>query len=137
TKSIVIREDECAILLDRTSERTSEFIPLDRRNPRIKDISRIQVAVAQKFIDASVEGVRAGARYGINDSARGPAVLGGIVAAQHRKLLNGVDAEIVTQNTSWRSVRVVVDAHAIEAIVILIRPGAGDAQGCSKTALHV
>src|SRR6059036_2322519 len=49
----------------------------------------------------------------------------------------GVDAEIVTQNTSWRSVRVVVDAHAIGAIVILIRPGAGNAQGCSKTALHV
>src|SRR5207244_5179105 len=137
TKSLVIREDECAILLDRSSQRTSELIPLERRNPRVKEISRIQGAVPQKFIDASVEGVRARARYGINDSARGPAVLGGVVASQHRKLLNGVDAEIVTQNTSWRSVRVVVDAHAIEAIVILIRPGAGNAQGCSKTALHV
>src|SRR5262245_27914799 len=48
-----------------------------------------------------------------------------------------VDAEIVTQHTSRRSVRVVVDAHAIEAITILIRPGAGNAQGCSKAALHV
>ena len=103
------------------------MVPLERGNPGIEEISRIQGAVAQKFIDASVEDIRAGARDSINDSARGSAVLGGLVGSQHGKLLNGVDAEIVTQNTSRRSVRIVVDAHAIEAIVILIRPGSGNA----------
>src|SRR2546426_3769515 len=81
--------------------------------------------------------VRSRARDSIDDAARGPAVCSRIIASQNRKLLHGIDTKVVTQNTSRRSVGVVVDAYTIESIVVLIRPRAGNTQGCSKTALRV
>src|SRR5205823_8628215 len=81
--------------------------------------------------------VRSRARDSVDDPAGGPAVIRRIVTSQNGNLLNLIDTEVVTQNTSRRSVRVVVDAHAIETITILIRPRAGNTQGCSKTALRI
>ena len=81
--------------------------------------------------------VRSRARYSVDDPTCGPAVLSRIVASQNGKLLYSIHTEVVAQNASRRSVRVVVDADAVETIVILVGPRAGNAQGCSKTALRV
>src|SRR5438132_5584285 len=81
--------------------------------------------------------VRSRARYSVDNPACSPAVLSRIVASQNGKLLHSIHTQVVPQNTSRRSVGVVVDADAVETIIILIGPRAGNTQGCSKAALRV
>ena len=84
-----------------------------------------------------MKSVRSRARNSVDDPACGPAILSRIVASQNGKLLYSIHAEVVAQNASRCSVRVVVDADAVETIIILVGPRAGNTQGCSKAALRV
>ena len=72
--------------------------------------------------------VRAGTRDGIHDAAGAPAVVGGRVARHHRELLHRVHAEHEAQHAARRAVRVVVDADAVQPIVVLLGAVAGDGQ---------
>ena len=85
----------------------------------IEEISRIQRAIPQEFIGIPVELIRARAGDGVNDSARGPSILGRIVAGNDRELLNRVYTQRCAQHTSRSSVRIVIEADPVESIVIL------------------
>src|SRR5207249_1761737 len=110
-KSFIIAENERTVLPKRSSEGTAELISFERRNSGVKKISRIQSAVAQEFINTSMKRVRSRARYSVDNPACSPAVLSRIFASQNGKLLHSIHTEVVTQNTSRRSIGVVVDAE--------------------------
>ena len=117
------------VLPDRPTRRCSELIAFEGRNRGpVEKVSRIQSAVAQELVSASMELVRSRARNGIDHSAGGLPVLGRIVAGQDGKLLNGVHAQVPAQHAARPAVGIVVDADAVQAIVILLgaSPGDGD-----------
>ena len=123
-QSFVIGKDKGAFFLDRASRRAPELIAFEGGNRAVKEVSRVQSAVAEELIHVSVKAVGSRARHGIDHAARGPAVSGGVVAAQHRKLLDGVDAQVGTEHAARCAVRVVVDADPVQTIVVLIGTGA-------------
>src|SRR4029077_12001618 len=93
---LVIAKDKQFVLDDRISGRSSELIAAEGRfcdTPRIvKEIGRIQGAIAQKLVDTSMKLIRPRPGDGVHYAARRPAVLGGIVAGGHGKLFDGVNA---------------------------------------------
>src|SRR3984893_703664 len=99
-ESFIVPKNDRAILLDWRSCRAPKLIALERRNSAVKEISRIQSAVAKKLIDVTVESVcpRAGDR--VDYPSRGSSVVGRIIAPQHRYLLDSIDSQIVAEHTA-------------------------------------
>src|SRR5258708_21183507 len=64
-------------------------------------------------------------------------MLGGIIAAQNRDLLNGVDSEIVAKDAAGSTVGIIVDADSVQAIAVLVGSGAGDAYWRPKAAFGI
>src|SRR5260370_26690583 len=49
--------------------------------------------------------------------------------------MNGVDAEVSAENATRGAVGIVVETDAVQAVVVLLRPGAGDGQLLAETAI--
>src|SRR5712691_11565235 len=54
-QALIIAEEERSALLDWPSERSSELIPLEGRNLRVKKIARVESAVTEEFVSIAVE----------------------------------------------------------------------------------
>ena len=103
----------------------------------VKEISRIQRAVAKKFVHVTVKRIGSRARYRIDYTSGSPSVIRRIVAPQNGDLLHGVDAEIIAKHAARGAVRVVIDADTVEPIAVLIRPRSRDAHGRAKSAVNI
>ena len=129
--AFVVHKEKRAVRYDAPADRTPELIALEGRfwsACRFEIVFSIQRAVAEKFVHAAVKIVSAGAGDGVDNSSRGLAVFGGVVAGQHRKFLDSIDAKIPTQHAAGCAVGVVVEADTVEAVVVLLRARAGDGQ---------
>src|SRR6202040_2397152 len=115
----VIGEEKSLALLDRTSARDSELVAMKGRNRGVKEVSRIQSFAAQEPVGIPVELVGPRFGNGVDDPAGRPAIFRGIIAGQHRKLLNRVCAQIDAQRAAGCSVGIVVNADAVNTVIIL------------------
>src|SRR5690348_5636356 len=102
--------------------RASELIAAKWRFLLIKIVAGIESAVSQEFICGTMQRVRARACDSVHDSAGRSAIFGGISIGDYRELLNGINTKIYSQRASGSSICIVIDADAIEPIVVL--PGA-------------
>src|SRR4029077_2665662 len=101
---------ERAVFNDRPAKRATELVPFERRFRSswiFKEIPGVQGAVPQKFINAPVKSVGSRTCYGVNDAAGSLSVLGGVVAGENGKFLDGVDAQVATQNAARSTVCVI------------------------------
>src|SRR5580700_5107733 len=80
---------------------------------------------------------RVGSRTGrcVNDSAGRQAVIGGGVAGDDEKFLDRVYAEHTAGDAARGAGAVVVDADAVELIVVSLRPVAADADVLAKSSI--
>src|SRR5207245_10272939 len=76
-----------------------------------------------------------GARNVVAHSSGGRAGLRRVVAGQDGELLNRVHDQVPSQHAAGCSIGVVIEADAIQTVVVLLWPGAGDSQLLSKTAI--
>src|SRR5258708_1975080 len=58
-----------------------------------------------------------------------------MVAGEDREFLNGIDAQVSAEDATRGSVGIVVETDAVQAVVVLLRPGAGDGQLLAETAV--
>src|ERR1700682_254762 len=65
---LVVREEKSSTPLDRPAYRCPELIPLEGRNLGVKEVSRIQGAVAKEFISSSVESIGPGAGHRVDNT---------------------------------------------------------------------
>ena len=72
---------------------------------------------------------------GVDDATGGLAILGGVVAGDDGELADGVDAEVDANDRSRATVGVVVDADAVEAVVVLRWASAGDGDLRAESAI--
>src|SRR4029077_6958350 len=95
----VISENKGAAFLDRQSCRASKLIALEGGNDRaIKKIACVESAVAEKFVQGSVESILAGAGHPVDHAAGSSAIFGGIVAPENGNLLDRVNTKIVPEH---------------------------------------
>ena len=71
----------------------------------------------------------------VDDAAGGEAVRRGVVARDDRELRDGFRAETESGSRARGGVGVIVDAHAVEAVIVLLRPTAGNRQLRSEPAV--
>src|ERR1700674_4289702 len=132
----VVSKEERSVLEYRSANRSAKLVPLERRNcGSIEEISGVQCAIAEELVTTAVKLIGSGARNIVNDSSGGLAVLRRVVAGQHGELLNGVDAQASSQNAAGRSVGVIVETNAVQTIVVLLGPCAGNSQLLPETAI--
>ena len=134
---LVVGEEEGLVLPDRRPQGGAELVAGQGRlrGGLVEVVARVQRVVAEELVAGAVEGVRARARDRVDDASRRAAVLRRVVARQHRELLDGVDAQVHAARAPGRAVGVVVDAHAVQAVVVLLRPVAGHGQLVPVTAV--
>jgi hypothetical protein len=110
--ALVVREEKCTVLDNRSADRAAKLIPLERcfrdASRILKEIRGIQCAIAQKLITASMECISSRTRNGVDYSTRSLSVLSRIIAGEDRKFLNGVHAQISTENAARRPIGVVI-----------------------------
>src|SRR5581483_4843579 len=64
SKALVVPEEKCLVLANRTADRRAENIALELRNGAlVEKVSSIQIAVAQKLVNAAVQLIRARAGH--------------------------------------------------------------------------
>src|SRR5208283_6080813 len=95
---------------------------------RIEIIPRIQRAIAQKFIDGPVQRICALPGNGIDYPTGSFAVVRCSVRGDDRELLDGINSQVDAEGAARTSIRVVVNAHPINAIIILLRAPPGDCE---------
>src|SRR5262249_52500102 len=90
--------------------------------------------VAQKIKSSSMKRIGAGLCDSVDYTAGSEPVLGGIVAGQHRKLVNRVDAQVGAENASGTGVGIIVHDRAVKTITVLRGPASTHAQLFPKPA---
>ena len=106
---------------------TAELVTLERRHRgTIKEVTRVQSAVAQKFIQRAMELVCSRTSDRVDDAPRGLSVVGGCVACDHGELLNSVHAEADAEDTGGSPAGVVIHAHSVQPVTGLLGPRAVD-----------
>src|SRR5258708_4427285 len=58
-----------------------------------------------------------------------------MVAGEDREFLNGIDAQVSAEDATRGPVGIVVETDAVQAVVVLLRSGAGDGQLLAETAI--
>ena len=69
-----------------------------------------------------------GSRDSVDDATRSLAVVGGGIGGDDGELFNGVDAEVGADNSARATIGVVVDADAVDAVVVLLRARTSDGE---------
>ena len=136
--AFVIGEEKRAIFIEGPADSAAKLVALEGGlwGERIlKEIAGIESTVAEKFVDAPMKRIGARASDGINDATGRFAVLRGIVAGEDGELLDGVDAEVSAEHAARGAVGVIVEADAVQTIVILLRAGAGNGELLSEAAI--
>src|SRR6266850_3949751 len=136
SNTFIVREEKSAVLDDRAANRAPELVPFKRWDCRsIEEIPGIQRAVAEKFVNASVQTIRPGAGNSVDDASGSLSILCRVVAREDGKFLDCIHAQVSAHHAARRPVRVIVDTRAVETIIILLWAGAGDGQLLSETAI--
>src|SRR5258708_8545264 len=132
----IVGKKECSILKYRAPNGSAKLVAFESWNPaRIEKVPRIQCAIPDELVSAAVKLVGSRARNRVHHTAGRLAILRRVVTGQHREFLDGVDAEAPSQDAAGRTVGVIVEADAIQTIVVLLGPGAGDGQLLSEAAV--
>src|SRR5271163_1211319 len=125
--TLVIEEKEGSLAFDGTTQGSAELVTLKRRHRgAIKEVTRVQSAVAEKFIQRAMELVRSRTSDRVDDAPRGLSVVGGCVARDHGELLNCVHTEGDAEDTGGSPTGVVIHAHPIQPVTGLLGPRAAD-----------
>ena len=85
------------------------------------------MVVAQELVDVAMQRVGARLADGVDYPARGPPILGRVVAGDHGEFLNRIHAQGDPDHAA-RAVGVIGDAEPVEPVVVLCGPAPGDAQ---------
>src|SRR5438046_6552824 len=134
--SFVVGKEECSILQDWSADRSSKLVALEGRNTtHIEEVPGVEFAITKKLVHTAVNLICPRARNGVNHPPGGLAVLRRVVAGQDGTFLNRVNAQVPSQHAAGCSIGVVIEADAIQTIIILLCPGAGASQLLSKTAI--
>src|SRR5579884_2079341 len=93
-KAFVVAENEKLVFLDGAAERGAEFVALELGDiALVEEIARVQIAVAEEFINTAVKLVCSGSRDDTDLRAGALAVLGAIGIRNYIELAYGIDAE--------------------------------------------
>src|SRR2546421_4675385 len=104
-EAFIVSKEECLALDDRSAKGTSEYVALKLRNASLVEIiSRVQRAVAQKFVGAPVKLIGATGRDDADLRSRALSGLGTISVLHDRKFPNGVHAQQLSARPSRRVV---------------------------------
>src|SRR6202047_1857112 len=121
---------------NRPSDRGAELVAAESRNGGwIEEIARVQGAVPEELVCAPVKAVCSRARNCVDHSAGGLPVFSGKVAGQNGELLHGVHAQITAQHAAGPAVGVIVEADAVESLIVLRGPCTRDNYLRSKAAV--
>src|SRR6202030_4197205 len=121
--TLVVEEKECSLAFDGTTQGSAELVTLKRRHGgAIKEVARVQSAVAQKFVQRAMELVRSRTSDGVDDSPRGLSVVGRGVACDHGELLNSIHAEADAEDAGGSPAGVVIHAHSVQPVTGLLGP---------------
>ena len=124
------------ILDNGSAHRSSKLVTLEGRYfVSIEIVPGIQRAVPKKLVNTSMKLIGSRTCNGIDDATGRFSVFRRVVAGQDRKFLDGVYTQVPSQDAAWSSVCVIVQANAIQPIIVLLRPGARDRQLLSETAI--
>ncbi len=123
-----VAEEEGVLLPDGAARGGAVLVAAERRRrgSGVEVVSGVERAVAEEAVCRAVDPVGSAARDGVDDAAGGLAVLGGEVAGEDGELGDGVYAEVDADDGAGTAVGVVVDADAVEAVVVLRGPSSGD-----------
>ena len=93
-KSLIISEKKCLVLSDGTPQRSSEHIPLKPGNlALIEEITRVQSAVPQKFVGASVDLIGSRGRHDVDLRSGALSVFCSVSIPDRREFANRVDTQ--------------------------------------------
>src|SRR5437867_6594327 len=99
TESLVAAEEERPVADNRSSDGGPELIAFEFGQARIvgfallvEKVSRIQIVIAEEFVDVAMEFVAARFGDGGDDSAGVPSIFGAVRAGQHAELPQHLDA---------------------------------------------
>ncbi len=136
--SFEVGEEECPVLDDRPANCSAKLVPFEgrlRSGGVLEEITRIQCAVAEEFVEAPMKSI--GARPGdcVDHSSGSLAVLRGVIAGQNREFLNGIHTQVSAKDATRGPVGIVVETDSVETIIILLWPGARDRQLLAEAAI--
>src|SRR5260370_27500044 len=101
----------------------------------IEEILGIKNLVSIEHECCAVEVVDAALGNGVDNRARRMPVLRSVIAGKYGKLLDAVHSQIQPGRATGGSIRIVVDAYAVNTITVLIGAVTGIAQLVSKAAV--
>jgi len=96
-------------------------------------VLRVHGAVAYELVGGSMNLVGPRFRDGVDHSSRGLAIFSGEIASQNGKLTNGVHTEIAGEKTAGGGVKGVIEAYAVDSIVVLRRARSRNGQNDAPT----
>src|SRR6266446_1341126 len=144
SQAFIVGKEECVLLDDRPTGGGAELVPLEGRHYQIarrvlqtvEEITGVELAVPQKFIGGAMNRVRAGARSRVDYSTGSLAIIGWGIARHHGKLLDRIHSENASLDAARGAGSLVVDAHAIQPIIILLRTIAADGDVDAQAAVR-
>ena len=93
-ETFVIAEQKQLVFLQRAAQRAAELISPERRNGGpIEEVARVQIAIAQKLEQRSVQTIGAGLRDHADLRAGALAIFRAIGIGEHIEFADGIDAQ--------------------------------------------
>src|SRR5207302_3031498 len=113
--------------LNRPANRAAKLISLKRWDGAgVEVVSGVELAVAEELIGTAMDLISPRAGNCIDHASRGLAIVCRVVAGDYREFLNRVHAKVAAQDAPRRAVGVVIETDAIQSIVVLLWPRAGN-----------
>ena len=134
--AFVVSKKECLVLENRSAYGSAKLIPFERWDlSHVEVVPGVEAAVAKELVRTAVKLIGPGSSNGIYHSPGGLAIFRRVVAGQYGKFLNGVHAQVPSQHTAGSPIGVVVEADAIQTVIVLLRSSAGNGQLLTETAI--
>ncbi len=102
-EAFIVTEQEPLVLLERTSQRAAELVSAKRRNRAlVEEVAGVEIAVAEKLEQRTVQLVGARLSNHADLSARAFSVLGAVGVGERIELADGVDAQQFSADAAGR-----------------------------------
>src|SRR5689334_5839007 len=108
-----------------------------RNAASIKEVARVQRAIAQKLINAAVKFVRAGLGDRIENATHGASVSGAERCGQHLKFTNSFDARERTTRACRKMAVIVIDITTVKQERVVFATHAGNAESPAEALVGV
>src|ERR1700682_2625845 len=96
--------------VDWSAEGEAKLVTLERRdNGAVKEIARVERAVAQELVAGAVKLILARAGHCVNYSAGGSSIISRGVSGDDREFLNRIDPQRRSDDVARSTARIVVD----------------------------